>query len=151
MKRILLTTALLFGCSRKAAPPPPPVVNHDAAGLEKLVLLPGTPSSVSWCTQKMGFASSRVPGPDDWELQALVHYPAEQRNAVGAAVRARPLIAALATPAKSCLPQADLAATASLFANPGRDAAGLAHPPLTAGAIAWDGTSGTMFVQAHTM
>ena len=149
MKRSLLVLVFIAGC--KPAAPPAPVVHTDEKGLRELVDLPGSPSQVAWCEQARGGAESRVPGPTDWELQALVTFPAPQRAQIGAVVRARPIVMKLAAPAKSCLPKADIAAHAPLFVSDGRDVSGLLHSPLSLGMAAWDGTSGTMFVVAHTM
>ena len=149
MKRILAGLVVLLGAC-KTNPPAPPMIHGDEAGLQQRVTLPGTAAKGYWCEQAMGSASPRVPGPTDWELQAILVYPTDQRAAVSAAIRARPTGPPVAQPATSCLPKTVFDLRPGLFGRMGHDVSGLAHSPLTVGMVAWDGSSGTMFVQAHT-
>ena len=151
MKASVVLAALLLCACKTAAPPAPPIVHDDEAGLRALINLPGTPAKVAWCEEAMGTANPRVPGPNDWQLEAVLVYPTSQRAAVSAAIRARPTVVPVTMPPSSCLPKPTLEGNAGLFGREGRDVSGLARSPLSAGMVAWDGTSGTMFLQAHTM
>jgi len=49
-------------------------VSTDVEALNKLITLPVRPVSVVWRRQIRGAANSRVPGPTDWYLEALLTF-----------------------------------------------------------------------------
>ncbi len=49
-------------------------VSTDVEALSKLITLPARPLSAVWRRQVRGTANSRIPGPTDWQLEALLTF-----------------------------------------------------------------------------
>ncbi len=66
----------------------PPSEGDDVATLATLVNLPAVPMSVHWAVAPMTAAESgRVPGPDDWSLDATLTFaPSDAQRITGADV-----------------------------------------------------------------
>jgi len=57
-------------------------VSMDVEALSKLIKLPVRPVSVVWRRQVRGSANSRVPGPTDWHLEALLTFDTDDAEQV---------------------------------------------------------------------
>jgi hypothetical protein len=62
-------------------------VSTDVDGLAAIIRMPIRPVSVVWRRQVLGSAGSQVPGPTDWELEALLTF--DQNDAERLADEAR--------------------------------------------------------------
>ena len=57
-------------------------VSTSVEDLAKLVTLSEQPSSVVWRRRILGAANSAVPGPTDWQLEALLTFDEEQARGI---------------------------------------------------------------------
>lgn len=57
-------------------------VSTDVEALSKIITLPARPVSAVWRRQVRGTADSRIPGPTDWYLEALLTFDQDDAERV---------------------------------------------------------------------